>query len=416
MSSQQAAPESKVTTQNRGRALSSRSGTQQRLHYLDWLRMIVVVGVFYTHVAWLFDILYSWRIENNSKGYALVVFGSQWGMALIFLLTGASAWFSLRSRTSRQFLGERVARLAIPFLAGIIFIAPLQAYFLDLSRSLYHGSLLQYSVQYVSHMQLNGSPQSLTAYSFHLWFLAFLFLFSLLALPLFLALRRERGEHFLARLAALCERRAGLFVLLLPLALMRGVLGAAFSAYQGWTDFLSWLVFFVYGYLFVADRRFEQAIRKHGLLALGIGSASFLAIVVMMYGPGFLKSWESTPSYSLHYELAQLLLSITMWSWMIFALYVGIRFLNFDNPIIHYANEAVLPFYLLHFLMIVVISCLLLRWEMNIVARFLLVSTLALVATLGVYELLIKRVSVARWVFGLKPRKREKSHEVGSTK
>jgi len=80
-----------------------------------------------------------------------------------------------------------------------------------------------------------------------------LFLFSLLALPLFLTLRRERGEHFIAWLAALSERRAGLFVLLLPLALMRGVLGAAFSAYQGWTDFLSWFVFFVYGYLFVAD-------------------------------------------------------------------------------------------------------------------------------------------------------------------
>jgi len=242
-----------------------------------------------------------------------------------------------------------------------------------------------------------------------------LFLFSLLALPLFLTLRRERGEHFIAWLAALSERRAGLFVLLLPLALMRGVLGAAFSAYQGWTDFLSWFVFFVYGYLFVADRRFEQAVRKHGLFALGIGSASFLAIIVMMYGPGFLKSWESTPGYSLHYELAQLLLSITMWSWMIFALYIGIRFLNFDNPIIHYANEAVLPFYLLHFLMIVVISCLLVRWEMNIVARFLLVSTLALVATLGVYELLIKRVSVARWVFGMKSRKRKESHDVGST-
>jgi hypothetical protein len=46
------------------------------------------------------------------------------------------------------------------------------------------------------------------------------------------------------------------------------------------------------------------------------------------------------------------------------------------------------------------------------VVRFLLVSTLALVTTLGVYELLIKRVSVARWMFGMKPRKREDAHNV----
>lgn len=200
--------------------------------------------------------------------------------------------------------------------------------------------------------------------------------------------------------------------MIFPLALIQMVLAASFPGYQGWTDFLSWLVFFVYGYIFVANPRFEKAIRKQGLLALCIGSASLLIIVMMMYGPGFLNIWESTPSYSLHYELAQLLLSITEWSWMVVALYIGIRFLNFGNRIIRYANEAVLPFYILHHLMIVGITFFLVRWEMNMVVRFLLVSTLALVTTLGVYELLIKRVSVARWMFGMKPRKREDAHNV----
>lgn len=412
MYSQQAVPENKIIPLNRVRAKGSAHRVKERLHYLDWLRMLAVLGVFYAHMAWLFDILYSWQIEK-SKGYALVVFGSQWGMALIFLLTGVSAWFSLGSRTSRQFLRERFARLVIPFLAGVILIAPLQAYFMDLSRSLYHGSLLQYYLQYISHMQLSWNPQSLTAYSFHLWFLAFLFLFSLLALPLFLALRRERGQRFIAWLAAVCERRGGIFVLLLPLALIRAGLGAAFPAYQGWTDFLSWLVFFVYGYLFVADRRFEQAIRKQGLLALCVGSASFLIIVAMMYSPGFRNSWQSTPGYSVNYELAQFLFSITEWSWMIAALYIGMRFLNFSNAIIHYANEAVLPFYILHYLLIVMITFFLVRWEVNMVLRFLLVSVLALASTLGVYELLIKRVSIARWMFGMKPRSRGDSRNVG---
>ncbi len=50
---------------------------------------------------------------------------------------------------------------------------------------------------------------------------------------------------------------------------------------------------------------------------------------------------------------------------------------------------------------------------MNMVARFLLVSTLALASTLVVYELLIKRISIARWLFGMKPRKRVGPHNVG---
>ena len=386
-----------------GRTPISTHRAHERLHYLDWLRMLVVLGVFYAHTASIFDLFYHWQIENNSKVYALVVFGSQWGMALVFLLAGMSAWFSLGSRTSRQFLAERFARLVLPFIAGVILLAPPQAYFMDISRSLYHGSFPQYYLQYVSHMQLSWNPQSLMAYSFHLWFLAFLFLFSLLALPLFMSLRRERGQRFIAWLAALCERQGGLFVLLLPLVLVQIALRAALPGYQGWTDFLSWLVFFVYGYLFVADRRFEQGIHKQGLLALLVGSAGFLTIIGTMYGPGVLNIWENTPSYSLNYALDQLLLSITAWSWMIFVLYFAMRFLNSGNKVIHYANEALLPFYVLHHLMIVMVTFFFVGWEMNIVARFLLVSILAFAATLAVYELLIKRVRFARWVFGMKP-------------
>jgi hypothetical protein len=38
--------------------------------------------------------------------------------------------------------------------------------------------------------------------------------------------------------------------------------------------------------------------------------------------------------------------------------------------------------------------------------RFVAVTTLALATTLVVYELLIRRINVARWVFGMKPSKR----------
>lgn len=392
---------------NRVKASITTHGAQKRLYYFDWLKILVVLGVFYTHVAWVFDILYSWQIENNSRAYALVEFGSAWGMALMFLLAGASAWFSFGSRTGRRFIAERFTRLVIPFIVAIILIAPAQAYFMDLSFSLYHGSFLQYYLDTYSHIRLSLDIQSLAAFGFHLWFLIFLFLFSLIALPLFFYLRREPGQRFISWLAVLCERRGGIFVLIFPLALIQMGLRASFPGYQGWADFLSWFVFLVYGYILLADQRFEQAIRKQGMMALFVGMASFLTILASMYIPGLSNSWESTPSYSVNYELEQLLFSITAWSWMIFVLYLGMRFLNFGNKFIQYANEAVLPFYVLHFLMIVVFTFLFTGWGMNMVARFLIVSTLALVTTLVGFDLLIRRVGVARRLFGLKARKRE---------
>jgi acyltransferase-like protein len=391
---------------NRVKASITTHGAQKRLYYLDWLKILVVLGVFYIHVAWVFDTLYSWQIENNSRAYALVEFGTAWGMALMFLLAGASAWFSFGSRTSRRFIAERFTRLVIPFIVAIILIAPAQAYFMDLSLSLYHGSFLQYYLDTFSHIRLSLDIQSLAAFGFHLWFLIFLFLFSLIALPLFFYLRREPGQRFISWLAVLCERRGGIFVLIFPLALIQMGLRASFPGYQGWTDFLSWFVFLVYGYILLADQRFEQAIRKQGMMALFVGMASFLTILATMYIPGLSNSWESTPSYSVNYELEQLLFSITAWSWMIFVLYLGMRFLNFGNKFIQYANEAVLPFYVLHVLMIVVFTFLFTGWGVNMVARFLIVSTLALVTTLVGFDLLIRRVGVARRLFGLKARKR----------
>jgi hypothetical protein len=98
------------------------------------------------------------------------------------------------------------------------------------------------------------------------------------------------------------------------------------------------------GYLFVADPRFQKAVRRQGLLVLCVGSACFLAILAMMFGPGVLKSWDNVPSCSVPYEFGQLLFSITSWSLILLVLSFDMRALNVSNKLIQYANEAVLPF------------------------------------------------------------------------
>src|SRR5437764_14761049 len=81
------------------------TGKQKRLHYLDWLRVLAVLGVFYVHTSNNFDAL-DWH-THDSKLLTLGLFGSEWGMSLFFLLAGASVSFSLGSRTSRPFIAQR---------------------------------------------------------------------------------------------------------------------------------------------------------------------------------------------------------------------------------------------------------------------------------------------------------------------
>ena len=53
-------------------------------------------------------------------------FISVWHMPLLFLLAGASTYFALRKRSNRQYVGERVLRLVVPFVFGIFVLIPPQ--------------------------------------------------------------------------------------------------------------------------------------------------------------------------------------------------------------------------------------------------------------------------------------------------
>src|SRR5438105_11432908 len=318
---------------------------RERLHYLDWLRVLAVLGVFYAHTADIFDKFY-WHIkggEQNTGLLVLVVFGTEWGMALFFFLAGASAWFALASRTAGQFVSERFTRLIIPCLVGFILLSPPIAYLIAISHSLYHGNFLQFYPYYFENIHVSWNPQWLGIYAYHLWFLVFLFFISTLALPVLLYLKRERSLRFIAKLAAFCDRPGGLFVFVLPIALIQLALRAPFPGYQSWSDFFTWLLIFIYGFMFLAEPRFESAIEKQWKLALFVGIASLLIMLVASY-TGVLSSWDSLSSYSGGYVLYQLLSSIVTWSWMLFVLYFGMRFLNFSDKFIEYANEAVLLF------------------------------------------------------------------------
>jgi glucans biosynthesis protein C len=372
-----------------------------RLYYLDWLRVLAVTGVFLAHAITVFNLLY-WHV-NESRGQALIALGTGWGITLFFLLAGASAWFSLGSRTARQFISERFARLVIPFVVGVMLLSPLQGYLLDVRLSHYSGTFFQYFPYFFLHIQFNWSPQFLAAYGFHLWFLGFLAIFSALALAPFIYLKSSSGQRVIACLVVMCGYRGGPFLLAIPLALIQLALRALFPSYQGWTDFLNWFVFFVYGYLFLSDARIMKAIYKQGILALIVGVASMLALLLTMYGPAPLRIWEGTPSYSLKFELFQLLSTVVAWSWMLFVLYFGLRFLNISNRLIMYINEAILPFFVLHYLMIVVVFFFISPLDIAVIAKFPIFLALSLAATLIVYELLIRHIPIARRFFGMKP-------------
>jgi glucan biosynthesis protein C len=392
-----------MQSQNASAQTDSNSRRTVRLHYLDSLRVLAVFLVFLFHATKPFTMV-DWQVMNAETSTAATVFFiaflAPWGMPFFFLLAGATAWFALQRRTARQFAGERVRRLLIPFLVGSALFTPIEAYIEWMFRSDIKGNYAGSYLQFLFIERFGDWNPTLFGWlGYHLWFLGFLFTFSLMALPLFKWLKGEAGRRFVSWLARLCEHRGGVLVFILPLALIQLGLRPYFPDEHNWSDFFYYLVIFLAGYLFYADERFLRAVRRDRWLLLAVGIATFLGLLATVALGG--ETSLSEPGEPWFYVM-WVLAPTDAWCWSLFMLFVGMRFLDFSNQWLQYSQEAVVPFYVLHYPVLLFIAFYVVQWQAGVTVKMLAVTVGSFVVTLGIYELLVRRIGPLRTLFGMK--------------
>lgn len=384
-----------------------------RLHYLDWLQVLGVLGVFLFHTIQPFDELVEWNIKNAERSVLATLFSiffTPWAMPFFFLMAGTTSWFSLRRRTPGRYVRERVRQLLIPFIVGSILLTPILAYYELTHRGWWKGgSIVEFILSaeartyfYTKFHPIVLRPEVFGMLGYHLWFLGFLFVFAVLALPFFTWLKQDAGKRFVASLARLAKWRGGLLAFVIPLAVIRFILQPIFPQYSGWSDFFFMLTFFISGYILITDERFIQAIRRDGLLYLILGIACTLFLYSVIVGVPVLD-WMGSPGTPGFY-LSWTVLSIDSWSWTMFMLYVGMRFLNTTNKWLQYSREASYPFFWLHYPVTFFVTFHVARWEVALPIKMLVVVVGSFVVTLGLYELLVRHINPVRALFGMKPR------------
>jgi glucan biosynthesis protein C len=333
-----------------------------------------------------------------------------WAMELFFLLSGVATWYMLQSRRVGAYLWERFKRLLIPlYTVGFLVLLPPQFYFEQLTNSGYLGNFWQIVPRYFASFELpriTPWPDTLfpLPFSGHLWFLQYLFLVSLMTLPLLLCLKSERGQRCVTKLAGWCDNRGGIFLFVIPLALALIGLRGLFEAQRSWADLLWYAIFFVIGYVVAADKRFSDAIKRHGWVGLALWLVGFfggigLLVLVLGYDP-----FPGREPFSLMYVLYQIVWSVSSWSAVVCVLSIGARYLDSNHIVLAYGNEAVLPFYLFHQTIILIVGFFVIRWDMGILPKLLIVATICFPLILLLYELLVRRWNAVRFFFGMRPR------------
>jgi len=332
-----------------------------------------------------------------------------WFMPLFFLLSGIGAWYALKSRTNGQYLRERIQRVLVPlYTVGLFVLLPPQFYFEKFSNAGFTGTFWESLSLYflrVGHFHIN-SPDGLLPLPFsgHLWFLKYLFMISLLALPLLRYRHSKQDLIFIDKLAEWCARRGGIFLFLIPVILVRVALRSIFRGEHTWADFLEFTVFFLIGYILPADAHFTESIKKNGWICLILGLACFGGQGIFILGLGY--NYAGGERFGLTFVLFEILMSIGRLSWIVFVLSLGAKYLNFNNQALSYGNEAVLPFYIFHQTIILCVGWFVIPLNMGILPKYLIIAVTSFALIMVLYELLVRRFNTVRFCFGMRPMKK----------
>ena len=375
------------------------SGMSRR-HDIDWLRILAVLLLIPFHTARLFDFWEPNYVKNAELSAALSYqnsFIGPWHMPLFFLLAGAATWHALDLRSGGEYVRERFKRLFVPLVFGVLVIVPPQAYLARFQNPSYANSYLQFLPDYFTiRGDLTGYTGLFTPG--HLWFILYLVVFSLVALPLFLFLKRDR--RFVVWLMRCCEKRGAVFLLAIPL----GIAGAL-PDISGKNPFF-YITLFIYGYLLMGDTRFRDVIDHHKGVSLIVGVVA-MTITITLWALR-VQFPDNSPGDILFYSLR----TFNTWFWLIAILGYGQRYLDFTNRAQQYANEAAYPFYILHQTVIIVIGYCVVRWNMNLWVKYCVIVLGAFVMTLLLYDVCVKRTNVTRFLFGMKLRERRRKGRV----
>ena len=353
-----------------------------RRHDLDWLRVMAVLLLIPFHSARVFDVFDDFYVKNGqtSRGlsWCVIAFLDPWHMPLLFVLAGAATWYALGHRSAGGYAAERTKRLFVPFLLGILVIVPPQTYLAQWSKGL--------DASVGSYWDFSGD---LTGYTggftpAHTWFIMFLFVFSLVALPLFVRWHR---------------RPIGARWLLFAMPLILGLANALPAPEDGSQNPFYSLALFIGGFLLVADPRAERLIHRawRPLLATAIVT---MTTALLVWHSGVEDTWADGSAIQ---NVFQLFEQVNTWVWVLALLGLGHAFLNRENRVLRYANSAAYPFYLLHQTVIVAVAYVVVRWNAGLWPKYAVVVLASFALSLGLYELVVRRTNATRFLFGLKP-------------
>lgn len=363
----------------------------QRRYDLDWLRVLGILLVFAFHSSRFYN-LEGWNVTNDilyPSVEAWVLFSSSFMMPLMFVVSGASLFYALGKGGFGKFIKDKVLRLLVPLAVGALTHLSFQSYLWDKTHGLFSGNYFQYLPHYY--------PFSINWFGGHLWYLWYLFLFSLMLYPL-LRWFKGNGSGFLSRLGGWLGKNGAVYILALPILLLYLLPSDfPFMDMNGGYPYLMYLIFLLWGFVLVSEERLNDSIRRLRWVSLSLGLALVVGFVILY------NQIADPTVMSPNLLLAGAMRVFGGWMCVLAILGLGGQYLTARTPKLDYANEAVLPFYIFHQTILLAVGYIVLQWGLPDVIEWAVIAAISFVVIMALYEFAVRRFNVMRFLFGMKP-------------
>lgn len=376
----------------------------ERRHDLDALRVFAILSLIAYHCGMLYVAEWDWHIKSTTLQEWLqwpMLAMNRWRMALLFLISGLAIGLYRPSRAPGRFVLVRTWRLFLPLVFGMLAIVPVQAYVQGVVNGGVQPGYAEFMLRYWQLQpwpdgRFDGAEYGITWN--HLWYLAYLWVYTLLLTALLPLLESRSGQRLQAALGGLRGWKLALLPAL-PLVLYINVLMPRFEAsndlIHDWFQHAQFFTVFLYGY---ALARREGFWAELGRLRRPLGWAALAMTAV--YVP-LLKADIEFGEAAL--VAMRCLRGLLVWT-VLLAILAWARH-ALDRPFrwLPYASEAVFPWYVIHQSATVLLA----YWLVPLRLGGALEATLVVLGTLaacGLGHEIVRRIEVLRPLFGLKRR------------
>jgi peptidoglycan/LPS O-acetylase OafA/YrhL len=370
---------------------------------LDWVRILAFGVLILFHVG-MYYVTWGWHVKSPFASHTLeplMMLSSPWRLSLLFFVAGCATAF-LHSKSAAGFVRSRTQRLLIPLALGIWVIVPPQSWAQVTEAVGYDGGYLHFMTLYAQGYDGFCREDCLRIPTWnHLWFVAYLWCYSMLAA---LAWRLIPQRHIDRFGAAVANRLRGPWLIALPaawLVAIRVALVARFpdthALVNDWYLHAEYFSLFALGMLLARETAVWEQIRRQ----------RWMALVLALVG------WAVVATYFAHYDTIEppdwlrqtqrVFYALDQWCAIVAALGFARQWNPADSRARRYLTEAIFPFYIVHQTAIVLFAHFMkaLGLRPAIEGPLLVAAT---VATCFASFEIVRRVGWMRPLFGLAPK------------